>query len=55
MVYPKFKNGEATVRDVKVAANFCKCLTIILTLVVCNAEEIQSYLLTTLSDNSQDD
>ena len=24
MVYPKFKNGEATVRDVKVAANFCK-------------------------------
>lgn len=25
VVYPKFKNGEATVRDVKVAANFCKC------------------------------
>jgi hypothetical protein len=24
VVYPKFKNGEATVRDVKVAANFCK-------------------------------
>jgi hypothetical protein len=24
VVYPKFKNGEATFRDVKVAANFCK-------------------------------
>ena len=24
VVYPKFKNGEATVRDVKVAANYCK-------------------------------
>ncbi|CAB4028650.1 Hypothetical predicted protein [Paramuricea clavata] len=23
VVYPKFKNGEATVRDVKVAANIC--------------------------------
>ena len=24
VVYPKLKNGEATVRDVKVAANYCK-------------------------------
>ena len=25
VVYPKFKNGEATVRDVKIQANFSKC------------------------------
>lgn len=27
VVYPKFKNGEATVRGVKVEADFCKLLT----------------------------
>jgi hypothetical protein len=24
ITYPKFKNGEATIRNVKVAQNFCK-------------------------------
>ena len=27
VVYPKFKNGEATVRNVKVPANFCMYYT----------------------------
>ena len=26
VVYPKFKNGEATIKGVKVEANFCKLL-----------------------------
>lgn len=24
VTYPKFKNGEATIRNVKIAQNFCK-------------------------------
>jgi hypothetical protein len=30
VVYPKFKNGEATFGDVKVAANFCKYTYVVL-------------------------